>query len=374
MVEREVREASYLFVEDTLRQHRELPVPDAVEQAFRRVTKTVPGKYRLHYVDDPSFNALAAEGGDVVVNRGVYSKSQGDESTIAVVIGHELAHVVRRHAYHRMVKAAIADVALYAILRDSAANRRAFIAAFAGLFARFSRDDETEADRLGFTYAMQAGFEAAGALRAMELMRSEGQENTEFLSSHPGGRVRVEMMEKMVQAYDKGVPLEFIRYGKLDKDLEKGIGEVPTLEWLQNPSLTVWLNAPPDAYTMSVHPRFRVQCQEPGSLCVLVRAPNGKVSRLFPNQFEPSGACDAGKIFDIPSYAYRSKDGDLIRLRWEAPGSYQYLFVLTDKEVDWSARLDKTCPLGEFKDAFLNTAESQGARVLDYGNETLTVR
>lgn len=374
MVESQLREASHLYVDESIRKHGSLPVPNPVARAFEKVSRVTPGHFTLHYVNDPEFNAFSVPSGDIVVNRGLYEKANGNEAAIAMVIGHELAHVVRKHSLNRAVKAAIADAALYALLSNSRSNQAAFRLAFAALLSRFSRDDESEADRFGFVYAMQAGYDPEGALDAIALVRKEGDENTEFLSSHPGGRVRYENVEEFVQAYRKGVPLEFIRYGKLDKDLEKGIGEVPSLELFNDSTLTVLVNAPPSAYTMAIHPRFQVVSQDEGFLSVLVRAPDGGISCLFPNKFAPDGACLPGKPIDIPSYAYRSKKQDLIRLRWDRRGDHQYLFLLSDKPVNWSSVVGRSLKENEFKDSLLEIAESQGSRVLAYGCETLSVR
>jgi len=373
-LEPQVREASFLIVEDTERRHRPLPVPVSVESAFNRVTRLVPGRFTLHYVDDSSVNAFSVATGDIVVNRGLYEKSDGDEGILAMVIGHEAAHVVRKHSLNRMVKATIADAALYAILSNSRQNKAAFVLAFTAFLARSSRDDEWEAARFGFVYAIQAGYDPESCVAAEELIRREGAENTDFLLSHPGGRVRVEQMRKFAQAYRKGVPLEFIRYGKLDTDLEKGIGELPSLPLLTVPGLSVLVNAPPSAYTMAIHPRFRIETEEEGFLSVLVRAPDGTVGCLFPNQFEPDSACKPGKAIDIPSYDYRSRKKDLIRLRWDMRGDHQYLFVLTDRPVDWAQRVGTRIKQDDFKDALLDTAETQGCRILGHGYETLSVR
>lgn len=373
-VEAEVKESSFFLVSDSIRTYGELPVPPEVQHAFDRVSRQVPGHFRLHYVNDRSLNAFAVPTGDIVVNRGLYEKTNGDEGAIAMAIGHELTHVVRKHGLHNMVRAAIADAALYAILQNSRSNPRGYVLAFGAILAKFSRDDENEADRFGFVYALQAGYDSAGCIQAIQAICNEGGRKRSFLNDHPDPEKRLKAVEAFAQAYRKGVPLEFIRYGKLDKDLESGIGAPPSLELLSDPSLRVLVNAPPTAFKMSIHPRFKVECEDGGFLSVLVRSPDGGVSCLFPNQYAPDGECQPGASIDIPSYTYRSKQQDLIRLKWDMKGDHQYLFVLSQSAIDWSSVVGKKLGEDEFKESLLNVAEGQGAHVLAYGNETLVVR
>jgi predicted Zn-dependent protease len=103
-------------------------------------------------VDDPQVNAFALPGGPIFITRGILAH-MGSEAELAGVLGHEIGHVTARHSASQMSRAQLAQIGLGlgTVLRPD-------LAQFAGLastglqvlFLKYSRDDESEADMLGF--------------------------------------------------------------------------------------------------------------------------------------------------------------------------------------------------------------------------------
>jgi predicted Zn-dependent protease len=119
-------------------------------------------------LDSPVVNAFALPGGYVYVTRGLLAHLN-NEAQLAVVQGHEIGHVAARHASQRGLQQQIGQVAIIggAILGqellglpgESILNLSGTAAQL--LFLSYSRDHESESDRLGVEYAAMVGYVAA---------------------------------------------------------------------------------------------------------------------------------------------------------------------------------------------------------------------
>jgi predicted Zn-dependent protease len=119
----------------------------------------------------------------VYVNRGLIERSdQMDE--LAGVLGHEIGHVVRRHTVKQMEKAQGANIGVtLACVLTGVCNNQAAGAAInvlgGAVFARFSRQDEAEADQEGFKNTVRAGISPVGMVTMFRKLLEERK-------SHPG--------------------------------------------------------------------------------------------------------------------------------------------------------------------------------------------
>lgn len=139
--------------------------------------------------DRPDLNAFVLPGGKVGFYRGLMELAQSDDQ-IAVVLGHEVGHVTGRHAAERYSRAVAQDTALRAAgqFTDSQIAMAALgLGAQFGLVLPFSRDQETEADRLGVNYMHAAQYDVRQSITFWQLMnaRNTGQRPPEFMSTHP---------------------------------------------------------------------------------------------------------------------------------------------------------------------------------------------
>ena len=138
-------------------------------------------------------------GGKVVVYSGLLPLTQ-DESGLAIVMGHEIAHAVARHGNERMSQMMVAaglgmglDIALS---QKSAETRTIFLSAYgvgAGLGTlAYSRMHESEADKLGLVFAAMAGYDPNKAVSFWERMAANGGSKVpEILSTHPSDSRRI---------------------------------------------------------------------------------------------------------------------------------------------------------------------------------------
>ena len=134
--------------------------------SIARLTSRRDLDWHFFIVDAKDVNAFAVPGGFVYVNRGLIERAdQMDE--LAGVLGHEIGHVVRRHTVKQMEKAQGANVGVtLACILTSVCNSQIAGAAInlagGAVFARFSRQDEAEADNEGFNNVVRAGISPVG--------------------------------------------------------------------------------------------------------------------------------------------------------------------------------------------------------------------
>ena len=158
----------------------------------------LPWTFRV--LDDPVINAFALPGGYIYVTRGILGH-MGSEAELAAVLGHEIGHVTARHGVNRMSKAQLAGVGLGlgSILAPELARSVGGLAqqGMQLLFLKYSRDDERQADSLGFRYVDRTGYtpEAFVDMFSMLSASSSGSKGSRlpgYLLTHPEPEQRLQ--------------------------------------------------------------------------------------------------------------------------------------------------------------------------------------
>jgi len=155
-------------------------------------------------------NAFCLPGGKVGVYTGILPITR-DESGMATVLAHEVAHAVARHGGERMTEAMLLQFggdALGTALsntdpRTQAAARVAYgVTSQVGLQLPHSRKQESEADYIGVVYMARAGYDPAGAVtfwqRFAEFNRQQGSSVPAFLRTHPTDETRIRQIKEMM--------------------------------------------------------------------------------------------------------------------------------------------------------------------------------
>lgn len=155
--------------------------------------------WQFNVVDEQTINAWCMPGGKVVVYTGLLPVTQ-DEGSLAVVMGHEIAHAVARHGNQRMSEAMLvqfgATMLSVAVSQKPQVVQNIFLQSFgiaSGLGSlKYSRKHETEADKMGLIFAAMAGYDPEVAVTFWERMAaSGGQKPPEILSTHPSDETRI---------------------------------------------------------------------------------------------------------------------------------------------------------------------------------------
>ncbi len=184
-------------------------IQSAVERYFaeKGMSSELEGyKWEFNLVDSKDVNAWCMPGGKVVVYTGILPVTQ-DETGLAVVMGHEVAHAIAEHGNERMSQALLTQLGgmalSEAIKEKPEQTRQLWMAAFGlgaqvGVLLPFSRLHESEADRLGLIFMAMAGYNPREAVAFWSRMRSMsgGGAPPEFLSTHPSHDTRIENLQE----------------------------------------------------------------------------------------------------------------------------------------------------------------------------------
>jgi beta-barrel assembly-enhancing protease len=169
--------------------------------------------YSFSVANAREINAFALPGGPVWVHRGAILAAQ-NEAQLAAIMAHEIAHIANRHAADRISKGLATSLGLGLLDALLGNSRRAQIAeigaavAANATMAKFSRDDEREADEMGMIYMRRAGFDPGGMAELMRLLRTQQRRDPSsvevFFASHPSPADRLARLDSSAQRLGGG--------------------------------------------------------------------------------------------------------------------------------------------------------------------------
>jgi predicted Zn-dependent protease len=174
--------------------------------------------WTFNLVQDKQVNAWCMPGGLIVVYEGILPVTQ-DESSLAIVLGHEIAHAVARHSAEQMStqmkqQQGLQIGAAVAGMLGMGTNTSSLISAVVANGFNFknlsySRNHESEADHMGLIFAAMAGYDPQTAVTFWQRMAANSTNKTsEFLSDHPSDETRVRQiqgwMPEALKYYKKG--------------------------------------------------------------------------------------------------------------------------------------------------------------------------
>ncbi|MFT7463465.1 MAG: putative Zn-dependent protease [Pseudohongiellaceae bacterium] len=179
----------------------------AAERLYPKRAKGYTWQFAL--IDEPqTVNAWALPGGKSAVYTGLLTVTQ-DEKSLAMVMGHEVAHVLAHHGSERMSQGmGLQGVMIIAQLatadRDPEQQGQMMqllgMAGQAGVILPFSRNHESEADHLGLMMAADAGYNPQAAVSLWQRMAATGggERPPEFMSTHPSEATRIKRLQELM--------------------------------------------------------------------------------------------------------------------------------------------------------------------------------
>ena len=143
-------------------------------------------------LDDPVVNAFALPGGPIFITRGIIT-NMNSEAELASVLGHEIGHVTARHSASQMSKQQVASLGLgvASVISPTAAQYAGVAEQGLGLLMlKYGRDDETQADKLGYRYMMKASWDPREAVKMFQMLQKTSGTDKEgappaWMSTHP---------------------------------------------------------------------------------------------------------------------------------------------------------------------------------------------
>lgn len=157
--------------------------------------------WEFNLVQDKNVNAFCMPGGKIVVYEGLLPVTK-DETSLAIVLGHEIAHAVAKHSAEQMSKAYRQQYATQIGSAVASALGVGSTAVSLGQWAlqngfqfrnlKYSRDNELEADHMGLIFAAMAGYNPEEAIPFWQRMASlSGSGSNDILSDHPSDAKRI---------------------------------------------------------------------------------------------------------------------------------------------------------------------------------------
>jgi len=186
-------------------------IQQAVEvfYAARGMSSKLSGyQWEFNLVESEDINAWCMPGGKVVVYTGILPIAK-NETGLAVVMGHEIAHAIAEHGNERMSQGLIVQMggmALSTAMKEQPeTTRQLWMTAFGvgaqyGMMLPYSRIQENEADRLGLVFMAMAGYDPSEAVGFWQRMSQEkkGGAPPEFLSTHPSDETRIAKIKEAI--------------------------------------------------------------------------------------------------------------------------------------------------------------------------------
>ncbi|MDR1810158.1 MAG: M48 family metallopeptidase, partial [Prevotella sp.] len=160
--------------------------------------------WEFNLIKSAEVNAFCMPGGKIVVYEGILPYTQ-NETGLAVVLGHEVAHAVAKHANERLSNQMLAEygTAIVGTAISSKSAETQQMAAIAlglgtqfGIMLPFSRNQELEADKLGLIFMSMAGYDPRQAESFWMRMAQQGSTTPEFMSTHPSDEHRISDIQK----------------------------------------------------------------------------------------------------------------------------------------------------------------------------------
>lgn len=161
--------------------------------------------WEFNLVQDKSANAFCMPGGKIVVYEGLLPYTQ-NETGLAIVLGHEIAHAVAKHSAEQLTKKQNQQVGsniLGNVLNQTVGSGVGDLAsAMAGQYfsfrnLKYSRDNETEADYMGLIFAAMAGYDPQQAIPFWKRMaQGNGGNQNDIFSDHPSDAKRIAALQK----------------------------------------------------------------------------------------------------------------------------------------------------------------------------------
>lgn len=186
-------------------------VGERIVNAARARGANIPPASQWEFVvfEDDAVNAFAMPGGKVGFYTGIFPLFESDDD-LAVVMGHEVAHVTAGHGRERVSHQLATQMAGLGLALGLGASRVSdstadiALAAFGagtsvGILLPFGRHQESEADHIGLIYSASAGYDPRNAVPFWERMGGAGGASPpEFLSTHPNYQTRIRRLQQLM--------------------------------------------------------------------------------------------------------------------------------------------------------------------------------
>lgn len=203
--------------------------------SIAHVTSRADLDWHFYMVNTNDFNAFALPGGFIYVNRGVAERSDRMDQ-FASVLAHEIGHVVLRHSVKQMEQMQGANMGLTVAcvltsICNSGLSQAAIDIGGNAVFAKFSRDDEAQADAAGVTELVRAGINPNGMTQMFEKLLAERQSKPTGLDAwftdHPLEESRIQASRDQIAKINPAIIRTLTSDTKAFEDFKARVHALP---------------------------------------------------------------------------------------------------------------------------------------------------
>lgn len=172
--------------------------------AYKAYDSPYASKFNFYLLNDPrTVNAFALPGGQIFITRALFDQLEND-AQLAGVLGHEIGHVIHRHAAEHAAKGELGQSLVGAVTvgaGDYSAGQIAGVVNGA-IQMKYGRQDELESDGWGLEAMVAAGYDPNEMVKVMEVLKRAsggGSRGNDIFASHPNPDQRI----KEIRSYIK---------------------------------------------------------------------------------------------------------------------------------------------------------------------------
>lgn len=270
---------------------------DEKGKAMAKISHRPDLPYQFYIVDSPIVNAFAVPGGYVYFTRGILAHFN-NEAEFAGVLGHEIGHITAKHAARSQKSQLLSTLALLggAVLAPQVVgqNIEALQQGLGLLSLKYSRDHESESDKLGVEYSSKIGYDASqmadffGTLK--RISDKSGQAIPQFMSTHPDPGNRFTRVHELAKDYQAKNPASYQVNRDRYLQLINGIiyGEDPKQGFVENgyfyhPELRFQFPVPNSWQSQNSPSQFQMVAKDGKSAMILMLAKGSSLDEAAQN-------------------------------------------------------------------------------------------
>jgi predicted Zn-dependent protease len=197
---------------DSKKNRDQLILARQVVTRIKPVTHYPDFPYEVHVADVDIANAWCAPGGKIMIFEGLWDPKKGliergDADELAAVLSHEIAHATARHVTEMLSRgmaiqligtAAMAGIHAGAGAQAAGAFGQATSLGLNIYFPLYTRESETEADKIGIVYMAKAGYDPRVAVRLWERAAKKKGDKFSVFATHPSSGERAKTLREML--------------------------------------------------------------------------------------------------------------------------------------------------------------------------------
>ena len=175
---------------------------ETISHTLSQPLQSNPYRFTITVVDNPTFNALAAPGGNILVFRGLLQETQTPEE-LAGVLAHEMQHILLRHGMRMLVQQISMAFAVAALSGDASGIMTFGLQAAHTLQSlSYSRGAEEQADEQGLHLLLRAQIDPQGMIAFFDNLKDKHQPDflPEYLSTHPSAVERMSRLKAIAES------------------------------------------------------------------------------------------------------------------------------------------------------------------------------